>query len=137
MLDRFALSDCDSVFVFCFFVFFFSLTPDSEFVEASPEPYSPEELGKSSPLPLLRIPPKNGETGLNQLEGRKDRVRRHPPGVFGGDRGSVRCGMGGGAVARSEAQQTSRPGASGSSWTHPTWKDTLVAVSAQLRTLPD
>lgn len=33
---------------FLFSAFF--LPPDSEFVEASPAPYSPEELGKSSPF---------------------------------------------------------------------------------------
>lgn len=31
----------------------FLLSPDSEFVEASPAPYNPEELGKSAPSPAF------------------------------------------------------------------------------------
>lgn len=36
-----------------FFFSIFLLSPDSEFVEASPAPYNPEELGKSAPSPVF------------------------------------------------------------------------------------
>ena len=72
------------LFLFCAFL----LSPDSEFVEASPAPYSPEELGKSALLPFLLggIPSENRESwgggvclGLDQQEGRREKARGHFP----------------------------------------------------------
>lgn len=136
----------------------FLLPLDSEFVEASPASYDPEELGKSAFLLFFsRILLVNREfggrgdeiTGGEEEKSQGSLLELHVPleertGFFsarvlwGGEERKRRlCGKEGAgmgrqvndAALRSAAQQTSGPGALVSVQTHSTWKNAAVAGS--------
>lgn len=134
----------------------FLLPLDSEFVEASPASYDPEELGKSVLLPFFsnsaRKPRVRGARRRNHRRGGGKEpgslLGLHVPfeeitGFFsahvlwgGGERKCRLCGKEGAGMgrqvsdaARSAAPRTSRPGALVSVQTHPTWKNAAVAGS--------